>query len=71
MRINELFLLESKDKETVLRDLQIGFFAGWAKKMPTPNVSSTNYFKDERGVEKCRARFISETKAGRMIGGRG
>ena len=25
--INELFLLETKEKETILRDLQIGFFA--------------------------------------------
>ena len=39
--------------------------------MPAPNSSAKNYFKDKRGVKKCRARFISEIKAGRMLGGRG
>ena len=69
--INEFFLLESKDKESILCDLQIGFFAEWAEEMPSPNLSSTNYFKDKSGIEKCRARFNSEIKAGRMIGGWG
>ena len=69
--INELFLLESKDKKTILSDLQIGFLAEWAEKMPTPGKTSKNYFKNQKGVEKCRARFISEIKLGRMIGGWG
>ena len=39
--------------------------------MPTPTVLSTNYFKNQEGIEKCRTRFQSEAKMGRMIGGRG
>ena len=39
--------------------------------MPIPNSSTKNYFKGKKGVQKCRARFSSEIKAGRMIGGRG
>ena len=39
--------------------------------MPTPTVSASNYFKDQEGIAKCRARFHSEVGLGRMIGGRG
>ena len=27
IKLNELFLLDSKEKKTILRDLQVGFFA--------------------------------------------
>ena len=39
--------------------------------MPTPHKSPKNYFKNQEGVDKCRARFISECKLSRMLGGRG
>ena len=71
IRINELFLLQSRDRETILRDLQIGFFAEWADKMPATGKTPKNYFKNPEGVKKCRDRFHSEIKKGRMIGGRG
>ena len=71
IKINDLFFLESKDKQTILRDLQIGFFADSAENVPVPDKSAKNYFKDQKGISKCRARFKSEIKLGRMIGGRG
>ena len=39
--------------------------------MPPPNSHTKNYFKDQKGLEKCRARFNSEIRAGRMVGGWG
>ena len=39
--------------------------------MPKPNQHPGNYFKCQKGIENCRARFHSEVKRGRMIGGRG
>ena len=39
--------------------------------MPPTDLDARNYFEDETGIEKCRARFVSETKKGRMIGGHG
>ena len=39
--------------------------------MPPTDLDARNYFENETGIEKCRARFVSETKKGRMIGGHG
>ena len=39
--------------------------------MPAPEKKTKNYFKNPEGVKKCRDRFHSEIKKGRMIGGRG
>ena len=39
--------------------------------MPPTNFHVKNYLKGHEGLKKCRARFNSEIKAGRMIGGRG
>ena len=66
-----MFLLPSEEKKTILRDLQIGFFAEWAETMPEPTNPRENYFKNKEGIEKCRMRFQSETKMGRMLGGVG
>ena len=69
--INKLFLLDSRYKNTISRDLQIGFFAERADKMPPTNFHVKNYLKGPEGLKKCRARFNSEIKEGRMIGGWG
>ena len=37
--------------------------------MPRPGMIPKNYFRNQIGIDKCRARFISEVKKGRMIGG--
>ena len=60
-----------KNKSTILRDLQVGFLADWTTKMPRPGKIPKNYFKSPKGINKCRARFISEVKKGRMLGGVG
>ena len=39
--------------------------------MPSPITKVKNYFKDSKGVSKCRARFHTEVKLGRMLGGVG
>ena len=39
--------------------------------MPPPKPSVKNYFKNQKAVNKCRARFQKEVKLGRMIGGVG
>ena len=39
--------------------------------MPQPKSQPSNYFKNKTAVAKCRARFHSEIKQGRMIGGLG
>ena len=71
IRINKSFLLESKSKSTILSNLQVGFLSEQTRKMPRPGKIPKNYFKNQKGIDKCRARFISEVKKGRMIGGVG
>ena len=71
IKINELFLLDSKNKAIVLSNLQVGFLAEWSKRMPCPGKIPRNYFKNQRGIDKCRSRFVSEVKKGRMLGGVG
>lgn len=39
--------------------------------MPRPGKIPKNYFRNRKGIDKCRARFTSEIKKGRMIGGVG
>ena len=39
--------------------------------MPATGKTPKNYFKNPEGVKKCRDRFHSEIKKGRMIGGKG
>ena len=71
MKINSLFLLNSKTKPTILSNLQVGFTSEWDTAMPPPNSYVENYFKNQEAVQKCRDRFTKEIKLGRMIGGIG
>ena len=71
IRINSIFLLESKTKATILRNLQVGFVSEQAKVMPPTKINVKNYFINQEGVTKCRSRFHDEVNLGRMIGGLG
>ena len=71
IQINSLYLLESKEKSTILSNLQVGLVSEWARVMPPTKNNSTNYFKNEKAIDKCRSRFNNEMKLGRMIGGLG
>ena len=71
IQINSLYLLESKEKSTILRNLQVGLVSEWARVMPPTKNNSKNYLKNQKAVDKCRSRFHNEVKLGRMIGGLG
>ena len=49
----------------------MGFLAEWGSVMPKPSGSTKNYFKGGKGITKCRSRFHSEVRLGRMLGGVG
>ena len=49
----------------------MAFLENEQTKCPHLAHSQKNYFKSKKGVEKCRARFNSEIKRGRMLGGLG
>ena len=66
-----MFFLEPKEKQTILSNLQVGFFAEKTETMPTPTKPPRNYFKNNAGVEKCRDRLKAEVESGRMLGGPG
>ena len=70
LRINKLFLITC-NKFKILKDLEFGFRADWAPIMPPPIPNTPNFFKTDSAIQKCRDRFGSEIKKGRMLGGVG
>ena len=70
IQINSRFLITC-NKYKILKDLEFWFRADWAPKMPPHWSISPNFFKSENAIEKCRTRFDSEIKKGRMLGGMG
>ena len=68
--INERFLI-GPYKDQILRNLKFGFRAKWAPTMPPCNVVPHNFLRGAEAIKKARARFISEVKKGRMLGGLG
>ena len=65
------FLLPHPDKEPVLHMLAYGLRGDWGPTFPPPNRPAPNYLGPPEAVHKCRRRFESEVRAGRMIGGPG
>ena len=71
IKINNMFLLNSENKDIILSNLQVGFLAEQSTRMPRPGKIPKNYFKNQKVIAKCRARFTSEVQKGRMLGGVG
>ena len=51
--------------------LAFGLRGDWGHTFPTPNCIAPNFLKCDAARAKCRLRFKSEVRAGRMIGGPG
>ena len=51
--------------------LAYGLTGEWGPELPPPGRPAPNYLKTPDAREKCRKRFQSEVRAGRMIGGPG
>ena len=51
--------------------LAYGLRGEWGPVLPTPNRIAPNYLGSPEARHKCRLRFQSEVRAGRMIGGPG
>ena len=70
LEINKKFLIGA-DKEKILYNLRYGFRADWAPSMPSTFPTPPNFFNSPVAIQKCRARFDAEIRAGRMLGGVG
>ena len=73
LAINEVFLRNNKDhkeKNVILRRLREGYRSNWDERLPPPWENVKNFIPRESLV-KCKKRFESETKLGRMVGGLG
>ena len=68
--INSLFL-RGQEKDLILKNLQFGFRADWAPLMPPVGTTPVNFLMGAEDVRKAQARFKSEVKMGRMLGGIG
>ena len=69
LRLNDLFLVTA-NKNLILNDLELGYRADWAPKMPK-HISGPIFFKSRAAIQKCSSRFNSEMKKGTMVGGVG
>ena len=70
LAINEVFFRNNKEKNLILRRLREGYRSNWDEKLPPPWGNVKNFIPRE-ALAKCRKRFESETKLGRMVGGLG
>ena len=70
LAINALFFNESPVREEILEILRYGLKGEWTTTLPQPWGPIENYFTPDV-FGKCRERFQSELKKGRMIGGPG
>ena len=68
---NRDFFIPHPDKEAVLHMLAYGLRGDWGPKFPPPNRPAPNYLGPPEAIRKCRCRFQSEVRAGRMVGGPG
>ena len=69
--LNDKFLIPHDTKTAVLNMLAFGLRGDWGITFPTPNCAAPNFLKCDSARTKCRLRFKSEVRAGRMIGGPG
>ena len=62
--------MNKRTKEDVLDMLANGLRGNW-QILQIPGISAPNFLKSDIAREKCRKRFESEVRIGRMIGGPG
>ena len=71
LHLNSAFFLPLPQKQAVLHMLAYGLRGEWGPVLPPPNRIAPNYLGSPEARHKCRLRFQSEVRAGRMIGGPG
>ena len=71
LHLNSAFFLPLPQKQAVLHMLAYGLRGEWGPVLPPPNRSAPNYLGSPEVRHKCRLRFQSKVRAGRMIGGPG